>query len=1478
MKKRIGSGLYDHDGALFVSDMRLVWENCVTYNDPSSDIAAFAANLGEAFEEQLGKALEEFTAAEGVTAAQPPASAAKPKTPRKVKDEDESAEGGDSAAKKAGRKARAASEGADGAEEPVETEGGRKSSTPISATMRKFKRILKDIYKMEISLPFQEPVPVDEVPGYAELIATPMDLSTVKARLATYEETPGKFLRDMRLIFDNCQKFNVEESELYKNAGILRDTVDGMFSEAFPPVDPQEAAQAALKLKLKARKSDALQAASADDVSNKTTQGAGGGLKGPQLQGLNGASKDLTSTHTFVIPAAGSATSSASLPSLPKTATAEALRLPGKMEDLAALHTELSNITSNFAANPYVRDRAYNKAHDRLRSTKLPFVVAQDLYVVKKFGDLYPDYKCHDDRNIYPIGYSCSRQMRICLVPSTAESEGDHEGAAAKPPFVSVDLKSTICVGGRNLNESSFMVTLDNGSVICEAATPRLAWEGVLGKEQEVMQLLGGKLKRCRAVFNRLAVSPDALPFLEMVPLSGPVGPQYYAVITSPMWFREVHTRLVEGTYDVEFDFAWDMRLIFKNCMEYNTAGSELYQAAERLGDAFEHLFANWVLNVQDRSVSDMAKGPWDQWDTLRFFDLEDPTINICAVTGTRGPASQMLQCQACEDQNLHSLHPEVHSKADWVCSRCQEALEMAGGDLLNNPFSGALSFKGIRPGDAYSTEEFGGNSFVPSPEYGLGWNQAKRRLRAGLKNVFLSPLGYEVFSKEDIPNQAVYEDIVNQNLYTARAAEFQEYIKNNKPRLGTKKTARHKRVTASEPLSPEKIAEGKSSTSEAPAIDPLLLEEEGRIPTGKLFSFKVPAGSKLAWYGCANEALALEKAAAGQDITQYLNDRTELLAESLPASGFFGLDIPAIRSRIEGVEGANTCKGYVFHESQRYREELLKEITSQRRKMELLNASEDTLKKVLLEERWRFEKQLLCPPVPAAAPDAVTTLEHKAGFSALFPQGVPSHHADVVICLWEFMYLCPSLSMKIDVYSLHDLIQSIIPPSTPLTTYGQVVFDEVCCGLAQCLFLELRGRCDIKQEIGWQNLLMVRPINIITWPQIAAEALRMLTFPLSTTEMFRVMDAGQLSADELKQRDVLCLLFNHPLIDTFLLQTTVPDGYSGPDPNKATFDLRAMKEHFSAPNNVSAAEQSGNQDFVFESAEKMCEALLTIFADAATVPGISAQRLLHAQSITRWIREMCTRWDIALETMAVEEDATTVYEQLQALRKEKLSPWRFWGGYTLSNIEVPKGQMLTPRDLSRDVSSDYDRRMRALADLERTLQLLNKSEPDSWTAEERVTVYRTLLDHCIVTREFIKTAHLRQAAVVAKINSFTDANPVTTENPPAVEFVKHSPHGTKCHFTGIDVDHSLERVQWVAVPPAYQTVPSTSGAAHVVQPAADSSIGSSSSNGRGTRSANGGCVALHAAFMKVVSTREIAVAEARKHEVATTVFIYQIQ
>ena len=79
--------------------------------------------------------------------------------------------------------------------------------------------------------------------------------------------------------------------------------------------------------------------------------------------------------------------------------------------------------------------------------------------------------------------------------------------------------------------------------------------------------------------------------------------------------------------------------------------GSTLYKDAQMLHEKFDMLLCQWVHNVQDKSILDVAKGPWDDWMYLRYFDAPDPTANFSRLSGAVGDEDQFVQCTMCEDQ-----------------------------------------------------------------------------------------------------------------------------------------------------------------------------------------------------------------------------------------------------------------------------------------------------------------------------------------------------------------------------------------------------------------------------------------------------------------------------------------------------------------------------------------------------------------------------------------------------------------------------------------------------------------------------------------------------------------------------------------------------------------------------------------------------------------------------------------------------------
>lgn len=77
-------------------------------------------------------------------------------------------------------------------------------------------KLLDEVAKNSHAWPFLRPVSRHEVPDYYKVIKNPMDLAKIKSKLNTGNySTNGEVMKDIQLIFANCEKYNQSESEIY---------------------------------------------------------------------------------------------------------------------------------------------------------------------------------------------------------------------------------------------------------------------------------------------------------------------------------------------------------------------------------------------------------------------------------------------------------------------------------------------------------------------------------------------------------------------------------------------------------------------------------------------------------------------------------------------------------------------------------------------------------------------------------------------------------------------------------------------------------------------------------------------------------------------------------------------------------------------------------------------------------------------------------------------------------------------------------------------------------------------------------------------------------------------------------------------------------------------------------------------------------------------------------------------------------------
>ena len=116
--------------------------------------------------------------------------------------------------------------------------GGGGPVAPLSESLQECYEILRFLQTREDSQPFLEPVDWQAygLTDYPEIIQHPMDLGTIQTKLESgaYRD-PHAFASDVRLVFENCAKYNRPDSDLYLTA----DKLSKLFEKKFSKVKAQ---------------------------------------------------------------------------------------------------------------------------------------------------------------------------------------------------------------------------------------------------------------------------------------------------------------------------------------------------------------------------------------------------------------------------------------------------------------------------------------------------------------------------------------------------------------------------------------------------------------------------------------------------------------------------------------------------------------------------------------------------------------------------------------------------------------------------------------------------------------------------------------------------------------------------------------------------------------------------------------------------------------------------------------------------------------------------------------------------------------------------------------------------------------------------------------------------------------------------------------------------------------------------------------
>ncbi|KAK3859096.1 hypothetical protein Pcinc_023641 [Petrolisthes cinctipes] len=98
------------------------------------------------------------------------------------------------------------------------------------------KSLVGELEIHEDAWPFLLPVNTRQFPTYKKIIKKPMDLSVIKKKLEENQyRTRDEYCEDLRLMFNNCETFNEDDSPVGKAGHNLRSFFETRWNEHFPP-------------------------------------------------------------------------------------------------------------------------------------------------------------------------------------------------------------------------------------------------------------------------------------------------------------------------------------------------------------------------------------------------------------------------------------------------------------------------------------------------------------------------------------------------------------------------------------------------------------------------------------------------------------------------------------------------------------------------------------------------------------------------------------------------------------------------------------------------------------------------------------------------------------------------------------------------------------------------------------------------------------------------------------------------------------------------------------------------------------------------------------------------------------------------------------------------------------------------------------------------------------------------------------------
>ncbi|XP_004485967.1 transcription factor GTE12-like isoform X2 [Cicer arietinum] len=186
--------------------------------------------------------------------------------------------------------------------------------------------------------------------------------------------------------------------------------------------------------------------------------------------------------------------------------------------------------------------------------------------------------------------------------------------------------------------------------------------EGQMNKRQK-LDRKGSQ--QCARVLKSLVSHHYSWVFKEPVDPVALNIPDYFTIITHPMDFSTIKTKLEKNVYYSKEEFAADVRLTFSNAMTYNPPSNDVHLMAKELNQEF------------DRKWKDMDK-KWtseDEHEESVNRIIKETVSRSCNVTHSRHKDSLTKKSRASEHKGIHKINSLATRDAKIPCKPVEKDL-----------------------------------------------------------------------------------------------------------------------------------------------------------------------------------------------------------------------------------------------------------------------------------------------------------------------------------------------------------------------------------------------------------------------------------------------------------------------------------------------------------------------------------------------------------------------------------------------------------------------------------------------------------------------------------------------------------------------------------------------------------------------------------------------------------------------------------